>query len=173
MKGSSSSYSSRSSSTPPSLATVMAEPQDTSERRHSRVSNLIINEGRCQPLTPCGHLRLARQEEEGADNAVGGHQAGARRDGCRPGHRPKVVVRDYIREEIERHRRVLEEIAAHRHGREEVDIIVLNDSDKETPVQTAPVRNGNPGQGCSKDGAEDDDAKEGDGGDDDGDGDGD
>ncbi|KAE8811993.1 putative WRKY transcription factor 35 [Hordeum vulgare] len=62
---------------------------------------------------------------------------------------------DYGWEEMERQRRALEEIAPRRRGREEGDVIVLDDSDEETLAWTAAVRSSNPRQGCSKYGAQD------------------
>ena len=50
-------------------------------------------------------------------------------------------------------RRALEEFAARRRSRDEGGVIVLEDSDDEAPPPTKPVRQGDPGQGCSKDGA--------------------
>ena len=41
--------------------------------------------------------------------------------------------------------RALEEIAAWRRGREEGDIIILDDSDEEAPGPSNPVRHGDPG----------------------------
>ncbi|KAE8778191.1 Cysteine-rich receptor-like protein kinase 10 [Hordeum vulgare] len=58
---------------------------------------------------------------------------------------------DYVREETERQRRSLEEIAAHRCGREEGGIIILDDIDEEAPGPSNPVRHGDLGQWCSKD----------------------
>uniref|UniRef100_R7WA37 ABC transporter domain-containing protein n=1 Tax=Aegilops tauschii TaxID=37682 RepID=R7WA37_AEGTA len=56
---------------------------------------------------------------------------------------------------MERQRRALEEIAAWRRGRDEGGVIVLKDSDEEAPPPTNPVRQGDPGQGCNKDGGGD------------------
>ncbi|KAE8803305.1 Homeobox protein KNOX3 [Hordeum vulgare] len=52
MAGSSSSCS---SGTPSPLATVKAEPQETSERHRSRDGNLVINEGCHQPSLPAAN----------------------------------------------------------------------------------------------------------------------
>ncbi|KAE8778194.1 hypothetical protein D1007_48899 [Hordeum vulgare] len=57
---------------------------------------------------------------------------------------------DYVREEMERRRRALEEIAARLRTREEGGVVIFDESDEEVPV---PVRLGDPGQGSSKDGA--------------------
>ncbi|KAE8793060.1 Cysteine-rich receptor-like protein kinase 10 [Hordeum vulgare] len=52
---------------------------------------------------------------------------------------------DYVREEIERQRRALEGIAARLHGREEGDVIILDNSDEEAPESSNPVCHANPG----------------------------
>ncbi|KAE8799515.1 Cysteine-rich receptor-like protein kinase 10 [Hordeum vulgare] len=57
---------------------------------------------------------------------------------------------DYVREEMERQRRALEEIVARRRGREEGNIIILDKSDEEVPGTLNPVRHDDPGEGCSK-----------------------
>ncbi|KAE8769134.1 putative WRKY transcription factor 35 [Hordeum vulgare] len=56
---------------------------------------------------------------------------------------------------MERHRRPLEEIAERCHGPDEGCVIVLSDNDEEVAVSSEPVRNGDPGQGCSKDASKD------------------
>ncbi|KAE8779539.1 Cysteine-rich receptor-like protein kinase 10 [Hordeum vulgare] len=53
---------------------------------------------------------------------------------------------------MERQRRALEEIAARRCGREEGGVVILDESDEEASMPSNPVRHGDPGQGCSKDG---------------------
>jgi hypothetical protein len=60
---------------------------------------------------------------------------------------------NYMREEMERQRHTLDEIAARRRGRDEGGIVVLSDSDDEVAAPSQPVRSGDPAQGCSKDGA--------------------
>ncbi|KAE8821566.1 Cysteine-rich receptor-like protein kinase 10 [Hordeum vulgare] len=64
---------------------------------------------------------------------------------------------DYVREEMERQRCALEEIVARRCDHKEGSVIVLDDDEEETPVQTAPIHSGDLGQGCSKDDAQDGD----------------
>ena len=54
---------------------------------------------------------------------------------------------------MECQRRALEKIAARCRGRDEGDVIVLEDSDDEAPPPTKPVRQGDAGQGCSTDGS--------------------
>ncbi|KAE8772074.1 putative WRKY transcription factor 35 [Hordeum vulgare] len=73
----------------------------------------------------------------------------------------------YIREEIQRQRRALEEIAGQRRGRVEDGVIILNDNDKKAPGPSNPVRHDDPGQGKDGGGAQDDDSDND--GDDDGD----
>ncbi|KAE8794394.1 Cysteine-rich receptor-like protein kinase 10 [Hordeum vulgare] len=59
---------------------------------------------------------------------------------------------DYVREEMERELCVLEEIVARHRSREEGGVVVLEDSDEEASRPSNPVRHGDPGQGCSRDG---------------------
>ncbi|KAE8783807.1 SEC12-like protein 2 [Hordeum vulgare] len=70
---------------------------------------------------------------------------------------------DYVREEMERQRRTLEEIAARRRGREEGGVVILDDNNEEAPGPSNPVRHGDPGQGGSKDGGgvQDDNGEDG------------
>ncbi|KAE8781999.1 SEC12-like protein 2 [Hordeum vulgare] len=66
---------------------------------------------------------------------------------------------NYIREEMERQRRALEEIVARRRAHEEDGVVILDDNDEEVPGPCDHVRQADPVQGCSKDdgGAQDDD----------------
>ena len=58
---------------------------------------------------------------------------------------------DYVREEMVRQRRALEEIAARKCGREDGDgVIVLDSDDDDAPGLSNPPRQ--PGEGCSRDG---------------------
>ncbi|KAE8802283.1 Cysteine-rich receptor-like protein kinase 10 [Hordeum vulgare] len=59
---------------------------------------------------------------------------------------------DYIEEEMERQCCALEEIAARRRGRDEGIIVILDESGEEAPALSNPIRLGDLGQGCSKDG---------------------
>ncbi|KAE8771296.1 putative WRKY transcription factor 35 [Hordeum vulgare] len=59
---------------------------------------------------------------------------------------------NYIWQEMERQCRALKDIAARCRDREEGCVVILDDSDKEAPGPSNPVRHGDPGQGCSKDG---------------------
>ncbi|KAE8768752.1 putative WRKY transcription factor 35 [Hordeum vulgare] len=129
----------------------------------SRVGNLVINEGRCQPLPPYDHLQLVRlkKEKEPATSPMVVKQEHVEMAADLDTDL-KCSRNDYFREEMERHRRALEEIAVRCRGREEGGVIVLDDGDLETLTQTTLVCNDDPGQGCSKD-----DAHDGDGGADD------
>ncbi|KAE8795936.1 Cysteine-rich receptor-like protein kinase 10 [Hordeum vulgare] len=71
---------------------------------------------------------------------------------------------DYVREEMERQCRTLEEVAARRPDHEEDGVVILDDSNENAPGPSNPVRHGDPGQGCSKnDGvAQDDNDNDGD-----------
>ncbi|KAE8808194.1 Cysteine-rich receptor-like protein kinase 10 [Hordeum vulgare] len=64
----------------------------------------------------------------------------------------KWVRDDYVREEMERQRRALEEIVARRRGREKGSVVILDKSDEEVPRPSNPVLHDDPGQGCKKDG---------------------
>ncbi|KAE8794487.1 hypothetical protein D1007_30796 [Hordeum vulgare] len=50
---------------------------------------------------------------------------------------------------MEQQRCALEEISVHHYGREEVGVVILDESDEEAP---SPVRLGYPGHGSNKDG---------------------
>ncbi|KAE8772421.1 Cysteine-rich receptor-like protein kinase 10 [Hordeum vulgare] len=66
---------------------------------------------------------------------------------------------DYVQEKMERQRCALEKIAARRRGREKDGVVILDDSDEETPGPSNPVRHDDEWQGCSKEdgGVHDDD----------------
>ena len=58
---------------------------------------------------------------------------------------------DYLRDEMVRQRRALEEIAARKRGREdEHGVVVLDSDDDDAPGPSNPPRQ--PGEGCSRDG---------------------
>ncbi|KAE8804357.1 Cysteine-rich receptor-like protein kinase 10 [Hordeum vulgare] len=59
---------------------------------------------------------------------------------------------DSVREEMERQHRALEEIDARRRDREEGVVVILDDSDEEGSGPSNPVRHGDRGHGCIKDG---------------------
>ncbi|KAE8804172.1 Cysteine-rich receptor-like protein kinase 10 [Hordeum vulgare] len=140
---SSSSPGSRSrSSGSPALLPVKPEPHETLLGRRTRTSGIVINEpeasSRLVKLKTESGLLPVKQEHlaMAADNEAA----------------LKLMWEDYVREEMERQRRALEDIAAPRHGREEGSVVILDDSNKEAPGPSNPVRYGDPGQGCSKDG---------------------
>ncbi|KAE8778227.1 hypothetical protein D1007_48937 [Hordeum vulgare] len=139
MEGYSSSPFSRSSGTTSSLAIVKAEPKETSEHHRSRGSKLVINEGHCQPSPPRGDLflvRLTKDKEPAKPPVV------VKQDHTKMAADLDTVLEsscdDYVREEMERQRCALEEIAAWRRGSEEGGVIVLDDNNEETPVHTTP-----------------------------------
>ncbi|KAE8794950.1 hypothetical protein D1007_30143 [Hordeum vulgare] len=149
MAGSFSSSSCHSSGTTPPLIIVKVEPQETSKRRHSRGVNLIKNEGRRQPSPPRGHLRLVRPNKEPLTPLVVEQE-----------HAEMVANLDtdlkwprddYVRNEMKRQRRALEEIAARCRGRKKCGVLILSDSDEEMSAQTAPILSDDLGQGWSKD----------------------
>ena len=61
---------------------------------------------------------------------------------------------DYLRDEMVRQRRALEEIAARKRGREDkLGVVILDsDDDEDAPGPSNPPRVGDPGQGSSRDG---------------------
>lgn len=142
---SSSSSGSRSSGSP-ALLPVKPEPRETPLGRRTRGGALVINEGGV-PSPPSS--RLVKPKTEPALLPVKKeHEAMAADEETGL----KWARDDYVRQEMERQRRALEEIAARRRGREEGGVVILDDSDEETPGPSNPVRHGDPGQGCSKDG---------------------
>ncbi|KAE8786446.1 Cysteine-rich receptor-like protein kinase 10 [Hordeum vulgare] len=147
------SSSSSSGMTPP-LASVKAEPEETSEHRRSHVGNLVIDEGCRQPSPPHGHLRLVRTKKEPVMPLI------VKQEHAEMAADLDTDLKwsrdDYVREEMERQRQAPDEIVVRRHGCEEGGVLVLDDIDEETPTQTTPVRSGDPGQGCSKDDDNDD-----------------
>ncbi|KAE8792046.1 Homeobox-leucine zipper protein HOX14 [Hordeum vulgare] len=145
----SSSGSRSSGATTPPVA-VKPETQETSLRRRSRGGNLVINEGRRQPSPPCDHLRLVKSKKEPAVTVVVKKEHKAMVADLNVGH--KWSRKDYVREEIERERIVLDEIVERCRSCEEGGIIVFSDGDKEATASTPPVRNNNPRQGISKNG---------------------
>ncbi|KAE8769925.1 hypothetical protein D1007_58400 [Hordeum vulgare] len=71
---------------------VKPEPRDTPLCRHSRGSNLVINEGHRQPSPSRGHLRVVKPKKESVATIIvkKEHEAMAANLG------------DYMREEMER-----------------------------------------------------------------------
>ncbi|KAE8778544.1 SEC12-like protein 2 [Hordeum vulgare] len=139
----------------PALLPVKPEQQKTPLGRHTRSSDIVINEhGASSRLvkTKTEPTLLPIKQE---------HLAMAADDEITL----KCTRDDYVREEMEHQRHTLEEIAARCRSREEDNIVILDESDEEVPRPSDPVRHGDLLQGCSKDNdrAQDDD------GDDDGD----
>lgn len=167
-----SSHSSGATRTPP--VAVKAEPGVLSPLRRSGRSSggITINEGRRrEPSPPRGHLRLVRPKTEPGTPAVVKQEhldmATADDEAAL-----KWARDDYVREEVERQRRALEEIEARHRARREEEIagliILDDDSDGEAPGPSNPDlhRFGDAGQGCSRDGgrgAPDGDGSDGDG----------
>ncbi|KAE8769927.1 hypothetical protein D1007_58402 [Hordeum vulgare] len=85
------SFGSRSSGMATLPFAVKPEPQEIPLRRHSRGSNLVINEGCCQPSPSRGHLRLVKPKKEPAATIMvkKEHEAMA------------ANLDDYVREEME------------------------------------------------------------------------
>ncbi|KAE8800666.1 Homeobox protein KNOX3 [Hordeum vulgare] len=130
---SSSSSGSRSSGTPP-LAAVKAEPVETPNRRRTRCGgNLIINEG--GPTD--GRPRLVRPKKGPVTPAAIKPEHAAMPADFDTGL--QWACDDYVREEMERKRRTLEEIVERR-PLEEADVIILSDDEKETLVHTTPTQ---------------------------------
>ncbi|KAE8778480.1 wrky transcription factor 35 [Hordeum vulgare] len=168
--GSSSSSSSCSLGTTPPLATVKAKPRETLEPHRRRGGNLVINKGLRQPLPSRDHLRLAKPKKEKESTML---SVAVKQEHVEMAADLDISLKwscdDYTREKMERQRRAVEEIAAQCRGHKKGGIIILDDSNEEMPEQTARIDSCDPGQGCSKDGAEDGGEKDTDGdGDDDG-----
>ncbi|XP_044416298.1 uncharacterized protein [Triticum aestivum] len=149
MAGGSSFSSSRSyshSSGSPALANVKAEPVETPLGWRTRGGALVINKDGRGPsaLSSCLvklkiETGLIAVKKEHNDMAADEETA------------LKWARADYVQLEMERERLALEEIASWRRGCDESGVIVLEDSDEEAPPPTKPVRQGDLGQGCSKD----------------------
>ncbi|KAE8786447.1 SEC12-like protein 2 [Hordeum vulgare] len=138
---SSSSYGSRSFGLP-TLLPVKPEPQETPIRRRTRIGDTVINERATSShlVKPKTGLTLLPVKQEHLDMAAADETA------------LKWAQDDYVRGEMEHQRLALEEIAARRRGREEGDIVIIDDNNKEAPEPPNPVIHGDPGHGCSKDG---------------------
>ncbi|KAE8787580.1 Cysteine-rich receptor-like protein kinase 10 [Hordeum vulgare] len=138
----SSSLSGSSSSGSAAFLPVKPEPHETPLGRRTRNGGIVINE-------PGPSSRLIKPKREpGLLPVKQEHLTMAASDETAL----KWERDDYVREEMERQRRALEEIAARRCGREEGSVVILDDSDEEAPGPSNPVCQGDPGQGCSKDG---------------------
>lgn len=146
---SSSSSGSRSSQSAP-LLPVKPEPQETPLRRRTRGGTLVINEGGRVP-SPLSSRLVKPKEPEALLPVEQEHEAMVAdlESGL------LWLCQDYVREEMERQHRALEEIVARRCGRDEGVVVMLSDNDNEVAAPSQPVRSGDPGQGCSKDAPKD------------------
>ena len=156
---------------------MKTEPDETSLRRNGcSGSGITINEGRRrQPSPPPrGHLRLVRPKTEPGMEATPTPVA-VKQEHLDMAADDETALKwarnDYVREEMVRQRRALEEIAARRRGREEGGVVILDDSDEDAPRPSNVKlhRLGDPGQGCSRDGCGVQDGGDDNDGDDDGD----
>ncbi|KAE8814699.1 Cysteine-rich receptor-like protein kinase 10 [Hordeum vulgare] len=123
-KASSSSPGSRSRSfVSPTLLPVKLEPQETSLERCTRNNDIVINKPDTSSclVKPRTELRLLPVKQE--------HPAMAAADETAL----KWVRDNYVREEMERQRRPLDEIAARCHDREEGGVMILDDTYEEAP----------------------------------------
>ena len=142
MDPASSSSSGRSSGSP-SLLPVKPEPQDAPISRRTRSCGVRIAES--SPTS----ARLVRPKVEPGLPAE--YEAIVRR-GFSDEEALKWARDDYLRDEMVRQRRALEEIAARQRGREDENGVVILDSDEDedAPGPSNPPRQ--PGEGCSRDG---------------------
>ncbi|KAI5001391.1 hypothetical protein ZWY2020_026041 [Hordeum vulgare] len=155
-KSSSSSGSRSRSSGSPAFLPVKPKPEKTPLGRRTRSGGIVINErgASSRLVKPKTEPTLLPVMQEHLAMAVTDETA------------LKWARDDYVREEMERQRRALEEIAARRRGREEDGVVILDDSDEEAPEPSNPIRHGDPRQGCSKDddGAQDNECDDNDNG---------
>ncbi|KAE8800915.1 Cysteine-rich receptor-like protein kinase 10 [Hordeum vulgare] len=137
---SSSSFGSRSSGSS-TLLPVKPELRETLLGRRTRSDGIIINgpDASSRLVKPNTEPGLLPVKQEHLNMAADDETA------------LKWAWDDYLREETERQRRALEEIAARRRGRKEGSLVILDDSDKEASVPSNNVRHSDTGQGCSKD----------------------
>jgi len=135
--------SSSSSGGSPCLRPVKPEPQDTPVSARTRSS------GGANASPPTGRFVLAEPKPEPVLPAE--YEEIARR-GFSDEDAMRWARDDYLRDEMVRQRRALEEIAARKRGREdEHDVVVLDsDDDDDAPGPSNPPRQ--PGEGCSRDG---------------------
>ena len=153
-----SSLGSRSSRSP--LLPVKPEPRETPLGQRTRGDALLINKGGVP--SPPSRSRLVKSKTEPTLLPMKKeHEAMAadKETGL------KWARDDYVRQEMERQRRALKEIAARQCGREEGDVVILYKGDEEAPGSSNPPRIGDAGQGCSKDSGGMHDGADDDGGD--------
>ena len=134
--------SSCSSGGSPCLRPVKPEPQDTPVSARTRSSGganasppagrFVLAEPKPEPVLPAEYEEIARRGFSDEDAMWWSRD-------------------DYLREEMIRQRRALEEIAARKRGREDEDgVVVLDSDDDDAPGPSNPPRQ--PGEGCSRDG---------------------
>ena len=126
------------------LRPVKPEPQGTPVSARTRSSGVRIGDN----ASPTGRFVLVEPKPEPGLPAE--YEEIARR-----GFSDEDAMRwsrdDYVREEMVRQRRALEEIAARKRGREDEDgVVVLDSDDDDAPGPSNPPRQ--PGEGCSRDG---------------------
>ena len=145
--GASSSLSGRSSSSP-CLRPVKPEPQDTPVSHRTRSSGVRIGANASPPIG-----RFVLVEPKPKPGLPAEYEEIARR-GFSDEEALQWARDDYLRYEMIRQRRALEEIAARKRGREdEHGVVVLDsddDDDDDAPGPSNPPRQ--PGEGCSRDG---------------------
>ncbi|KAE8767009.1 hypothetical protein D1007_61685 [Hordeum vulgare] len=112
------------------LLPVKTEPLETPLGWRMRNGVIVINEGGSSSrlAKPKTEPALLPVKQEHLDMAVDDETS------------LKWARDDYVREEMERHRL----------GREEGDIVILDDSDEEAPRPSNPVRHGDPGEGVQQ-----------------------
>ncbi|KAE8782293.1 SEC12-like protein 2 [Hordeum vulgare] len=134
-----SSSGSRSSGSPAFLP-VKTKPQEMPLGRHTRSVDIVIRkpDASSHLVKPKTEPRLLPVKQE--------HLVMAADD--------ETVLKwardDYVREEMERQRCALEEIAARRRGREEGGVVILDDNDEEASGPFNPVCHDDPGQGAAR-----------------------
>ena len=138
--------SSSSSGGSPCLRPVKPEPQGTPVSARTRSSGVRIG---ANTSPPTGRFVLVKPKPERGLPAE--YEEIARR-GISDEDALRWARDDYLRDEMVRQRRTLEEIAARKHGREdEHGVVVLDsDDDDDAPGPSNPPHQ--PGKGCSRDG---------------------
>ena len=137
---------SSSSSGSPCLRPVKPEPQDTPISARTGSSGVRIG---ANASPPTGRFGLVEPKPEPGLPAE--YEERARR-GISDEDALRWARDDYLRDEMVRQRRALEEIAARKRGREdEHDVVILDsDDDEDAPGPSNQPRQ--PGEGCSRDG---------------------
>ena len=113
------------------LRPVKPEPQDTPVRARTHSSGALV-EPKVESSLPPEYEEIARRGFSDEDAM-------------------RWSRNDYLREEMVRQCRALEEIAARKRGREDENgVVVLDSDDDDVPGPSNPPRQ--PGEGCSRDG---------------------